>query len=98
MSKATDELIAILKTAMELGATPIPVNTEILFNMVTYTVALRAGIQELIDQEDGTLVSREVRNRLRALLGQDIDEPAPKTTEEKIEFRKAWDKRVEDSQ
>lgn len=55
----------------------------------------RQGIRRVMDSE---FIMWEEREALEELLATNTEtvSPVPKTTEEKVEFRKAWDKRVEE--
>ena len=66
--EAVDALINVLGLAHMLGVKEMPLPIINVRDLAIYTRILRKGIREVCTAEDGTMVSREVREKLLALV------------------------------
>lgn len=69
--EAVEMLINVLSLAYLMGQPEIPLPVLEVRGLAVYSLHLRKGIREICEAEDGTLVSREVREKLLALINDD---------------------------
>lgn len=90
-----DLLNQIISTIDREGPDKVELPTATIRAIAQHTLDLRAGIRGVMHSP--YLMYEEVET-LENLLkeSEPATQPVPKTTEEKVEFRKDWDRRVEE--
>lgn len=80
-----------IKNAPKTGFVTVPAGW--MRDILGHTLELRNGIRTMAEffPYDG-----EERQNMLRLIGEEMVSPTPKTSEEKIAFRKEWDRRVEE--